>query len=53
MFKKNTKNWVSYLIMAGAFVLTAILDVSVFPVLIGCAVFGLITAKYMAGREKA
>ncbi len=53
MFKKNTKNWVSYLIMAGAFVLTAILDVSVFPVLIGCAVFGLITAKYMAGRETA
>ena len=53
MFKKNRKNWVSYLVMAGAFVLTAILNVSVFPVLIGCAVFGLITAKYMARRAQA
>ena len=53
MFKKNRKNWVSYLIMAGAFVLTAVLDVSVFPVLIGCALFGLITARYMAGRAQA
>ncbi|MBQ4641994.1 MAG: chromate transporter [Oscillospiraceae bacterium] len=53
MFKKNPKNWVSYIIMAGAFLLTAILDVSVFPVLIGCAVFGLITAKYMARRTQA
>ena len=53
MFKKNPNNWVSYIIMAGAFLLTAILDVSVFPVLIGCAVFGLITAKYMARRTQA
>ena len=53
MFKKNQKNWASYLVMASAFVLTAILNVSVFPVLIGCAVFGLITAKYMAGRAQA
>ena len=47
MYKKNTKNWVSYLVMAGAFVLTGLLDVSVLPVLIGCAVFGLVTAKAM------
>ncbi len=50
MYKKNKKNWVSYLIMAGAFILTGVLDVSVLPVLIGCAVFGLITAKMMARR---
>ena len=50
MYKKNQKNWVSYIIMAGSFILTAVVDVSVLPVLIGCAVFGLITAKYMEGR---
>ena len=41
MYKKNKKNWVSYIVMAAAFVLTAVIDVSVLPVLIGCAVFGL------------
>ena len=47
MYKKNKKNWASYTVMAGAFLLTAIVDVSVLPVLAGCAVFGLITAKIM------
>ena len=47
MYKKNKKNWASYTIMAGSFLLTAIVDVSVLPVLAGCAVFGLITAKIM------
>ena len=47
MYKKNQKNWASYIIMAGAFILTGLLDVSVLPVLAGCAVFGLVTAKAM------
>ncbi len=47
MYKKNQKNWVSYVVMAGAFLLTGLLDVSVLPVLVGCAVFGLVTAKLM------
>ena len=47
MYKKNKKNWASYTIMAGSFLLTAIVDVSVLPVLAGCAVFGLVTAKIM------
>ncbi len=50
MYKKNQKNWVSYLIMAASFLLTAVLNVSVLPVLVGCAVFGLITAKHMEGK---
>lgn len=50
MYQKNTKNWASYLIMAGSFLLTGILDVSVLPVLVGCAVFGLVTAKAMERR---
>ena len=47
MYKKNQKNWASYMVMAGSFLLTGILDVSVLPVLAGCAVFGLVTAKMM------
>ena len=50
MYKKNTKNWVSYIIMAGSFLLTGLLGVSVLPVLIGCAVFGLVTAVLMDRR---
>ena len=47
MYKKNKKNWASYTVMAGSFLLTAIVNVSVLPVLAGCAVFGLVTAKMM------
>ena len=47
MYKKNKKNWASYTVMAGSFLLTAIVDVSVLPVLAGCAIFGLVTAKIM------
>ena len=47
MYKKNQKNWASYIVMAGAFILTGLLDISVLPVLVGCAVFGLVTAKAM------
>ena len=50
MYKKNKKNWASYIVMAGSFLLTAIFDVSVLPVLIGCAVFGLVTARIMKGQ---
>jgi len=50
MYKKNKKNWASYIVMAGSFLLTAIFDVSVLPVLAGCAVFGLVTARIMKGQ---
>ena len=50
MYKKNQKNWASYIVMAGAFILTGLLDMSVLPVLVGCAVFGLVTAKVMEGK---
>ena len=52
MYKKNQKNWAAYVIMAGSFLLTGILDVSVLPVLAGCAVFGLVTAKLMDRRAQ-
>ena len=52
MYKKNKKNWASYIVMGACFLLTGIFDVSVLPVLIGCAVFGLVTAKIMERRAQ-
>ncbi len=44
MYKKCSKNAVAHIIMGGAFILTALLNVPVLAVIIGCAVFGLITS---------
>lgn len=44
MYKKAPKNWVSYTVMAASFLLTAFLKVDVLYVIIGCAVFGLVTS---------
>ncbi len=52
MYKKCPKNWVSYVVMVAAFVLVAVFDVAVLPVLMGCAVFGLITATAMEKEGK-
>ncbi len=50
MYNKCPKNTVSYIIMGGAFILTALLDLPVLAVIIGCAVFGLVTS-IMADRR--
>ena len=50
MYKKSPKGWVAYVVMAGAFILTAFVNVSAIFVIIGCAVFGLATAM-MAERR--
>ena len=47
MYKKAPKNWVSYVVMAAAFVLTAFLNVNVLYVIIGCAAFGLVTSLFL------
>ena len=52
MYKKCKKNLVSYIVMAAAFVLAAFLDVSVLPLLAGCAVFGLVTMQIMERKAK-
>ena len=44
MYKKSPKGWVSYVVMAGAFLLTAFVEINVIYVIIGCAVFGLVTS---------
>ena len=52
MYKKSPKNAVAYIVMGGAFLLTAILDVPVLAVIIGCAVFGLVTSLITERRNK-
>ncbi len=52
MYKKSPKGWVSYVVMAGAFLVTAFTDVNVLFVIIGCAVFGLISALLMERRAQ-
>ena len=52
MYKKCPKSPVSYVVMGASFVLAAFVNVSVLPLLIGCALFGLITATYMDRRAK-
>ena len=51
MHKKAPKGWVSYVVMAGAFLLTAFAKVNVIFVIIGCAVFGLVTSLLMKKKE--
>lgn len=50
MYQKSPKGWVSYVVMAGSFLLTAIFDFNVIFVIIGCAVFGLVTSLYLERR---
>lgn len=52
MYKKCPKGAVSYIVIAASFLLTAILEVSVLYVLIGCAVFGIITSLIIDRRSK-
>lgn len=52
MYKKCPKHLVSYFIMGGSFILTAVLDVPVLAVIIGCAVVGLVSSTLASRREK-
>ncbi len=52
MYQKSPKGWVSYVVVAGAFVLTAFFSVNVLFVIIGCAVFGLVTSLMLDRRIK-
>ena len=52
MYKKSSKGWVAYVVMAGAFAATAFLEINVLFVIIGCAVFGLVTSLLADRRVK-
>jgi len=50
LYKKSPKGWPAYVVMAGSFILTAIFDINVLFVIIGCAVFGLISSRMLERR---
>ena len=50
MYKKVPKSTVSYIVIAASFILTAFLDIPVLAVIIGCAVFGLVSSLYIERR---
>lgn len=52
MYKKAPKNLISYIVMGCSFVITAFSDINVLFVIIGCAVFGLITSVIAERRNK-
>ena len=57
MYKKSPKGWAGYVVMGAAFVLTAVNKFGIFKinmifVIIGCAMFGLVTSLLMERRVK-
>lgn len=52
MYKQCPKGAISYIVMAAAFIITAFFDVNVLFVIIGCAVFGLVSSLIISRRAK-
>ena len=52
MYKKAPKGLVSYIVIGASFVITAFFDINVLFVIIGCAVFGLVTSLIAERRSK-
>jgi len=52
MYKKSPKNLISYIVIASSFIVAAFVDISVLWIIVGCALFGLITAFYADRRAK-
>lgn len=52
MYKQSPKNAVAYIVMASAFIITSFFDINVLIVIIGCALFGLITSIIASRRDK-
>ena len=52
MYKKCPKGWPSYVVMGASFFLTAFFSFNVIFVILGCAVFGLVTSLMLERRAK-
>ena len=52
MYKKSPKGWIAYVVMGGALLLTAVFEINVIFVIIGCALFGIITSAILRRREQ-
>ena len=53
MYKSSPKGWAAYVVMAASFLLVAFLQVPVLAVIVGCAVFGLVTSLLARRKEGA
>ncbi len=53
MYKKCPKSGLSYILMAGSFLVAAFTDINVIYIIIACALVGLVTSLVMARKEKA
>ena len=52
MYKKCPKNVAAYIVMAAAFILSAVLNINIFFVIIGCAIFGLVSFNILSRRAQ-
>ena len=52
MYKKAPKGLVSYIVIACSFLITAFFDINVLFVILGCAVFGLVSSVIIERRSK-
>lgn len=52
MYRQCPKGLASYIVIAASFVAVALFEISVLPVLIGCAIFGLVWSLAVTGRQK-
>ena len=50
MYKKSPKGWAAYVVMGGAFVVSTFFDINILFVIIGCAIFGLVTSRIIERR---
>ena len=50
MYKKCSKNWVSYTVIAFAVIASVVLSINTFYIIITSAVFGLVTYSVLRGR---
>ena len=53
MYKKSPKGWPAYVVMGLSFLLTAVFSINVIFVIIGCAIFGLVTSRILQKGEVA
>ena len=52
MYNKSPKGWAAYVVMGAALILTSVFEINVILVIIGCAIFGIVTSAIMRRREQ-
>ena len=52
MYTKSPKGWAAYVVMGAALILTSVIEINVIFVIIGCAIFGIVTSAIMRRREQ-